>query len=281
MADKFAINPGMEVIGSDGGMVGRVTALHGDHIHLEPTAPPPAGGDHYVPRAWVARVDQHVHLNREAALVRDTWGSGEPAGAKPRAAATAAAPADQRHRPLPDDYHGMGKSWIVWLLGAILLIAIIVLGVRGCFYAADDPNYEDNAKGELTEADRAASGAAAAGVTGIGRVRSDIQGYLASAQPAPRNFAFQDVQFEQGSAELRDEYRTALADLGRTLAAHPQARLKVIAYGDSSQSEPTLALRRAEAIAAALIANGVNSMAIATEAGQGTNRPAELQIVSR
>lgn len=283
MADKMAINPGMQVIGSDGGMVGRVTALHGDHIHVEPTAPAPAGGDHYVPRSWVARIDEHVHLNRDAALVRETWGSGEPAGASPRsAAAPSVAPAGAKaHAPLPDDYHGVGKSKWVWILGAILLVAIIVLGVRGCLYAVDDPNYTDDAKGELTEADRALSGAAAAGVADIGRVRSEVQTYMASAQPAPRSFIFQNVEFEPGSAEIRDEYRGALADLGRTLAAHPQARLRVIGHGDGGDQDATLALRRAEAIAAALIANGVNSMAIATESGQGGNRPAELVIVSR
>jgi hypothetical protein len=138
----------MQVLGSDGGMVGRVTGLHGDHLHVEPDAPSPHAGAHIVPRKWVARVDDHVHLNREAALVRDTW--------------TSHAPGDVQTDDRPSEAHrDRGKSWIVWLIGAILLLLIIVLGIRGLGYAADDPDYRDDAKGELSDADREASGAAA------------------------------------------------------------------------------------------------------------------------
>lgn len=137
----------MQVIGSDGGMVGRVSGLHGDHLHVEPDAPSPHAGAHIVPRKWVARVDDHVHLDRPAALVRDTWTSHGPVDVV----------GDRR-----DDVHrGAGKSWIVWLIGAILLLMIIVLGIRGLGYAADEPDYRDDAKGELSEDDREASGAAA------------------------------------------------------------------------------------------------------------------------
>jgi hypothetical protein len=122
----------MQVIGSDGGMVGRVLGLHGDHIHIEPTAPV-HGGDHTVPRSWVDHVDDHVHLSREAALVRDTWGSGEGHERSGPAATHGAA-----HR-------GKNKSWIVWLIGAILLLIIIVLGIRGFGYAADDSDMEQPA----------------------------------------------------------------------------------------------------------------------------------------
>jgi hypothetical protein len=145
MADMKDIREGMQVLGSDGGMVGRVSGLHGDHLHVEPDAPEPAGA-RIVPRAWVARVDEHVHLNREAALVRDTWTRHDPSIAAPPAAGR----------------EGGGKGWLLWLLGLALLAAVIFLGIRGCGYAADDPDYNDNAKGEISDADRAASGASAA-----------------------------------------------------------------------------------------------------------------------
>lgn len=153
MVDAHNVREGMQVIGSDGGMVGRVLGLHDDHIHVEPTAPV-HGGDHVIPRSWVARTDDHVHLSLDAALVRERWGSGE-GHVRSAPAASAAGTREAAHR-------GMGKSWIVWLIGAILLLLIIVLGIRGCGYAAEEPNYEDNAKGEITDADRAASGAGAA-----------------------------------------------------------------------------------------------------------------------
>ena len=147
MAD---IREGMQVLGSDGGMVGRVTGTHGDHIHVQPDPPASHGGEHIVPRSWVARTDDHLHLNRDAALVRETWtthGEDHVAGT--------AAPVHVDHRSRKSG----GKSWIVWLIGAILLLLIIILGIRGFGYAADEPNYTDDAKGEISDADRAASGA--------------------------------------------------------------------------------------------------------------------------
>ena len=134
------IREGMEVLGSDGGMVGRVKGVHGDHIHVEPTAPVHSG-DHTVPRKWVVRADDHVHLDREAALVRETWGTGHPIPpTRPAAAAAEAAPA--RHQAA---HSGMGKSWIVWAIGGLLLLFILFLGIRGCDYAASDTDREQPA----------------------------------------------------------------------------------------------------------------------------------------
>jgi len=142
VAQNHNIRQGMEVIGSDGGMVGRVKGLHGDHIHVEPTAPVHSG-DHTVPLSWVARADDHVHLDREAALVRETWGSGHaipherPAAATHTAASGAAGTPEAPHRP--------GKSWIVWAIGGLLLLMILFLGIKGCNYAASDTNREQPA----------------------------------------------------------------------------------------------------------------------------------------
>lgn len=145
MAKKENIREGLQVLGSDGGMVGRVKGLHGDHIHVEPTVPSHSG-DHTVPLAWVERADDHVHLNREAALVRDTWGSGHPIppghGATTTRTTSTTTRAAGTHGGAS---RGMGKSWIVWLIGALLLALIIVLGIRGFGYAADDSSTEQPA----------------------------------------------------------------------------------------------------------------------------------------
>ena len=143
MTGRDMIRQGMEVLGSDGGMVGRVMGLHESHIHVEPTAPV-HGGDHVVPLKWIARVDDHVHLDRNAALVRDTWGSGEgheiPSAAAHSSALNDGGRAD-RH---PAGREG-GKSWIVWAIGAILLLIIVLLGIRGFGYAASDTDREQPA----------------------------------------------------------------------------------------------------------------------------------------
>ena len=281
MAHTNDIRTGMQVLGSDGGMIGRVTGLHGDHIHVQPDAPEPEG-DRLVPNSWIERVDDHVHLNRDAALARDTWGTTEKTGAAGAVAHGAA-------------HKGVGKSWIVWLVGAILLLVIIVIGIRGCAYGVDDPDYSDNAKGELSDADRVLSGAGAAAA---GALNGEVESYLASEEATPRSFRFENLRFDTGSAEIRSENREELAALGRTLAAHPDSRVRIVGYADArgaSEANRALGERRAEAVADALIANGVRPGNIETVSGgeeepaasnqtgegQAENRRTELVVLSR
>ncbi len=106
------IKQGMQVIGSDGGMVGRVLAVHGRNIHIEPDAPEPGPGYFVIPHKWAARIDDHVHLDRAAALVRDTWRPETEA----EAASRAADPGQPRRRSI----------W-PWLIGLLLLLALLFL----------------------------------------------------------------------------------------------------------------------------------------------------------
>lgn len=127
MAQAHEIRGGMQVLGSDGGMVGTVDGVEGDGIKLARDA---AGIHHFVPLAWIGRIDEHVHLDRSAQLVRDGWtaetGAAGYAGRKPAAT----------------DRPATGSKW-VWIVGAILLVMVLILGIRGCGYAVSDPNYEE------------------------------------------------------------------------------------------------------------------------------------------
>jgi hypothetical protein len=64
----------LEVVGSDGGHVGRVDHVRGDQIELAKLDM--AGGfkHHMIPVSWVEHVDDHVHLNvtRDEATTRWT-----------------------------------------------------------------------------------------------------------------------------------------------------------------------------------------------------------------
>ena len=63
----------MDVIGSDGQKVGVVDHLDGtDRIKLTKNASPD-GQHHFIPLAWIERVDQHVHLKRTAADAQSAW----------------------------------------------------------------------------------------------------------------------------------------------------------------------------------------------------------------
>jgi hypothetical protein len=140
MANRDDIKQGKQVLGSDGGMVGVVDALHGDHIHVQPTAPAPGAAEHTVPLAWVARVDDHVHLDRPAATVRERWGADDRVGT------TGEGTID--HRTQRDR-----KRWIPWTIGIILLLAILYFAMRGFQYGADDTY--NNAAETLPSADSA------------------------------------------------------------------------------------------------------------------------------
>ena len=138
MAGSDDIRPDMQVIASDGGMVGTVDGVEGDRIKLKRAAETGGGGHHFVPTSWVARVDDHVHLDREAALVRDSWQNEMGAGAAAAADAgmagsTAASPADITPPPArPRQEEERKSNLLPWLIGLALLAALLFFGLRGC-----------------------------------------------------------------------------------------------------------------------------------------------------
>jgi len=64
----------MDVIGSCGNKLGVVDGVEGDRIKLT-KKDSPDGAHHYVPKAWVTRVDEHVHLNKDCAEAKKEWQS--------------------------------------------------------------------------------------------------------------------------------------------------------------------------------------------------------------
>lgn len=79
MIDVEAIPRGMEVLDNAEVHVGHVLHHEGAGIRLS-NRDAPDGHHHYIPRHWIARVAEHVHLKRAAADVFDTWPGGHPAG---------------------------------------------------------------------------------------------------------------------------------------------------------------------------------------------------------
>jgi len=155
MAQAHEIREDMQVLGSDGGVVGRVDKVEGSRVKLNRD---PAGGPHhFVPLAWVARIDEHVHLDRDSASARGGW--TEETTATATGATGPAAASGSIHEGAHDRRN---INWIPWILGALLLALVIFLLFRGAGYASREANYEDNARGELTETERQESGAASA-----------------------------------------------------------------------------------------------------------------------
>jgi len=71
-ADPSAIRAHMPVFSSCGCLVGKVDHLEGGAIKLTRTDSPD-GQHHFIPTGWVARVDEHVHLNKNAEETRSGW----------------------------------------------------------------------------------------------------------------------------------------------------------------------------------------------------------------
>jgi hypothetical protein len=67
----------MEVRGSDGGHVGMVDCLRGEHIVLTKSDATAGGVHHAIPMGWVGKVDDKVHLNVDAAEAMQRWRTEE------------------------------------------------------------------------------------------------------------------------------------------------------------------------------------------------------------
>lgn len=75
MIDPSDIKEHMEVVGSDGDHVGTVDHCEGSDIIKLTKSDPVAGGEHhYIPLAWVDRIDQRVHLAHPGMEARARWG---------------------------------------------------------------------------------------------------------------------------------------------------------------------------------------------------------------
>ena len=63
-----------EVFASCGTKIGKVDHVEGDHIKLTKNDSPD-GQHHTIPLSWVAKVHDHVHLNKDHAEVQSQWQS--------------------------------------------------------------------------------------------------------------------------------------------------------------------------------------------------------------
>jgi hypothetical protein len=120
------ITEDMEVLGSDGGLIGRVDGVSGDRIKLKRAA---AGGPHhFIPAAWVSQIDLHVHLDRSAALARDGWTVEAPGGSS--------SPARSGGSGGAEDAYSLRKSnWVIWIAVAALLAVTLYALINGFRYA--------------------------------------------------------------------------------------------------------------------------------------------------
>ena len=73
MQDTTAIREHMEVLGSDGGHVGKVDHVRGSEIELAKLDFGSGLKHHLIPVSWVERVDEHVHLTLTKDQAEAQW----------------------------------------------------------------------------------------------------------------------------------------------------------------------------------------------------------------
>ena len=181
-----------------------------------------------------------------------------------------------------------GAGWLAWLIGALLLLALLLLLLRGCGHRAVAP---------VAVAPAPAVGAAtpAVGVEAVtlpnGRVVSlapktlnyELQRFLASTEPTPRTFTFDNLNFATDSAELPADAQATVTSLAQILMAYPKARVQLQGYADSSGSDPhnvELGSQRASAVAKALIAQGIAAERVTTATG-GSSKPVDTNATTQ
>lgn len=262
MIDSSRIRNGMVVVASDGEAVGAVDGVEGDRLKLT-RKDSTDNRHHLIPMAWVASVDERVHLNRTRADAVAGWGTAT--GAATGAATHHVAPA-KRTNLLP------------WILGALALLALLFLLSRcgndreattTTTTTTDTTTATSGVTGETAPAGVAAAGAAAST-----DVLGQMQAYLGSNEAAGRRFTFDNIHFATNSAELPADAGATVNGIAQALQAAPNARIRVEGYADARGGEGTnaqLGAQRAQAVAQALTAAGIAANRVETATGGEAN----------
>lgn len=197
--------------------------------------------------------------------------------------------------PNKKDVHGTSKvtavpakgglpKWLPWLLAALGLLLLLLL-LRNCGHhqAAVTTTNTTTTTTSRSAAPAATPPVAVEKVALPGgktvdleprTLNYELQRFLASPDPAPRTFTFDRLNFATDSAELPADAQDTTSALAQILAAYPKAHVQLNGYADSTGAEPhnvQLGAQRAEAVAKALVAQGVDTGRIKTATGGSTN----------
>jgi outer membrane protein OmpA-like peptidoglycan-associated protein len=107
------------------------------------------------------------------------------------------------------------------------------------------------------------------------RVQAELDALKATPTPRGMVLTLGDVLFDTGKAELKSGASRKIDQLAQFLTEHPDRRVQIDGFTDSVGSDSyneDLSQRRANAVRAALIAQGVDSSRIGTE-GYGKSYP--------
>ena len=187
-----------------------------------------------------------------------------------------------------------GMAWLPWLIGALVLLALLLLLLRSCGHnqATTTTNTTDTTTVTNTTSSAATPAVAVEQVSlpngkvvGLApkTLNYDLQRYLASSEPTPQTFTFENLNFATDSASLPSDAQATVSALAQILTAYPKAKVQLNGYADATGSDPhntQLGAERAQAVAQALQAQGVAADRIKTATG-GASNPLDTNATSQ
>jgi len=209
-------------------------------------------------------------------------------------------------RPATPDYEPAipeqpKRNWLPWILGALVLLALLY-ALTQCNRepvtetAPVVPTPEPAATAPVNETVTLPGGGTIA--VPPGSIGYQLATFLASTDPAPKTFVFDNLTFATASDVLTPESATTVGTIASILNAYPNANATIVGYTDN-QGDPaanrTLSQNRANVVSKALTAAGVAATRLkanglgegspvadnATEEGRARNRRTELTVTQK
>ena len=177
-------------------------------------------------------------------------------------------------------------KWLPWLLAALGLLLLVLL-FRSCGHERAAVTTSTSSTVTTTSSSTAATPPVGVEKVTLPGGRSvdlepktlnyELQAFLASPAPVPQTFTFDHLNFATDSAALPADAQETVSALAQILSAYPKAKVRLNGYADASGSDPqnvALGTQRADAVAAALTAQGVAADRISTATG-GSSDPVD------
>lgn len=180
-------------------------------------------------------------------------------------------------------------NWLPLLLGALLLLGLLFLLLRGC----DDEEPVVTPTDTVTPVETATTDpvATTAAVAPVAYSRDTFDRTLTGTDPLPVTYGLDRVTFASGSSDLSAEAQEEIAGLAEALSGRQTARVSLRGFADPSgdaAANQRLSEERVAAVRQALIDGGVAATQIETAAAGETgmaatqeNRRVEITLLSR